>query len=222
MAAAAFACSADAADLPVKAPQPPATVSAYYDWSGFYIGGHIGYFWGRTRVAEDGVLTEPGAKTNGVVGGVLAGVNWQTGSWVAGLDGDFGWSNAHGTGTTPAQPTLVQIPNTYDLNWTSHVRGRVGYAAGNWLLFAAGGLSVADFDFHEGGTTCVANCQRGGTYFGWSAGGGVEYAFTRNVIARIEYLYDDFGHKDYIGSDGDPYRVALTGHTLRGALSWKF
>ena len=41
-------------------------------------------------------------------------------------------------------------------------------------------------------------------------------------LGRIEYLYDHFGHKDYIGSDGDPYRVSLTGNTVRGALAWKF
>jgi hypothetical protein len=41
-------------------------------------------------------------------------------------------------------------------------------------------------------------------------------------IGRVEYLYDDFGHKDYIGSDGDPYRAFVTGQTLRGALTWKF
>jgi outer membrane immunogenic protein len=227
---------ATAADMPVKAPvyRPVATAIAY-DWSGFYVGGHIGYFWGKTRVEEDGVVTEPGAKTNGIVGGVLAGVNWQTGPYVLGLEGDFGWTRAHGTGDGCGEcppliiTTTTQAPNTYDLHWTSHVRGRAGYAVDNWLFFIAGGLAIADLDFHEGAitttTTCVQNCVvvvAGGKYFGWSVGGGIDYAFTRNIIGRIEYLYDDFGHKDYIGSDGDPYRVSLTGHTLRGALTWKF
>jgi opacity protein-like surface antigen len=219
---------ATAADMPVKAPayRPVATTYAY-DWSGFYLGGHVGYFWGKTRAEEDGEIIEPGAKTNGIVGGVLAGVNWQTGPAVFGLEGDFGWTNARGTGATP-QPitTTIQAPNTYDLHWTSHVRGRVGYAAGNWLIFAAGGLAIADLTFQEGAitttTTLVIPPPPGGTYFGWSIGGGVDYAFTRNIIGRLEYLYDDFGHKDYTGSDGDPYRVSLTGHTFRGALTWKF
>jgi len=42
------------------------------------------------------------------------------------------------------------------------------------------------------------------------------------LLGRVEFLYDNFGHKDYVGSDGDPYRVSLTGRTLRGALAWKF
>jgi opacity protein-like surface antigen len=63
-----------AADMPVKAPVPKAA-KLPYDWSGLYLGGHIGYMWGRTRVEEDGVVTEPNAATNGTVGGVLLGYN---------------------------------------------------------------------------------------------------------------------------------------------------
>jgi outer membrane immunogenic protein len=35
--------AAQAADMPVKAPPPPAPVM--YNWNGFYIGGHIGGAW---------------------------------------------------------------------------------------------------------------------------------------------------------------------------------
>jgi outer membrane immunogenic protein len=210
---------ASAADMPVKAPVPKAA-KLPYDWSGLYLGGHLGYMWGRTRVEEDGVVTEPNATTNGTVGGVLLGYNWQSGPVVFGLEGDFGWTNAHGTGVAVVIPT-TQAPNTYDVNWTSHVRGRVGYAFDNWLFFIAGGFAVADFDFHEGAIT-TAVVPTGAKYTGWSIGGGAEVAFTRNLVGRIEYLYDDFGHKDYIGSTGDPYRVSFRGQTVRGVLAWKF
>jgi outer membrane immunogenic protein len=98
----------------------------------------------------------------------------------------------------------------------------LGYAADRWLFFVAGGLAIADFEFHEGAVTTTTLPPPGGTYVGWSIGGGIEYAFTRNLVGRVEYLYDDFDHKDYTGVDGDPYRVSLTGQTLRGALAWKF
>jgi outer membrane immunogenic protein len=87
-----------AADMPVKAPAAKPVPYIPYHWSGLYIGGHVGYLWGRTSVEEDGVVTEPNGSTNGVIGGVLAGYNWQTGPWVFGLEGDIGWTNAHGTG----------------------------------------------------------------------------------------------------------------------------
>jgi len=219
-----FAQSASAADMPVKAPPAPVAPPPY-NWTGFYVGGHIGYIWGRTRVEEDGIVTEPHAKTNGVIGGVLGGYNWQTNRVVLGIEGDFGWTNAHGTGVAVTPPTIIttQLPNQYDLNWTSHVRGRVGYAADRWLFFVAGGLAIADFNFQEGATiTTIIPPPPGGTYVGWSIGGGIEYAIAQNILGRVEFLYDDFGHKNYIGSDGDPYRVKLTGSTARGALVWKF
>ena len=131
-AVSAMATQVFAADMPTKAPVYQAPVVIPYNWTGFYVGGHVGYLWGRTRVEEDGEVTEPGAPTDGVIGGVLAGYNWQNGPLVLGLDGDFGWTNAHGTGT-PA-PLIVKAPNTYDLNWTAHLRGRLGYAADHWLF----------------------------------------------------------------------------------------
>lgn len=216
------ATSVLAADMPVKAPAPKAA-KLPYDWSGLYLGGHIGYMRGRTRVEEDGVVTEPNAATNGTVGGVLLGYNWQSGPVVFGVEGDFGWTNAHGTGLAVIiTTTTTQAPNTYDVNWTSHVRGRAGYAFDNWLFFIAGGLAVADFDFHEGAITTTTSVVVGAKYTGWSIGGGAELAITQNLIGRVEYLYDDFGHKDYIGSTGDPYRVSFRGQTVRGALAWKF
>jgi len=214
------ASGALAADLPVKAPiytkAPAAT--PYYNWSGFYLGGHFGYIWGRTSVEEGGVETEHNASTDGAIGGVLVGYNWQSGAFVYGIEGDIGWTDAHGVGVTPT--ITITTPNTYDLNWTTHARGRLGYAANDWLFYVAGGFALADLTFHEG--TSIDVPVTGGKYYGWSIGGGVEHAFTRNVVGRVEYFYDDFGHKDYTGVTGDSYRVSLTGQTVRGALAWKF
>lgn len=221
---------ASATDLPprlyTKAPAPG--VVAPYTWSGFYVGGHLGYLWGRTSVEEDGVVTEHNARTDGVVGGAMAGYIWQAGPAVFGLEGDFGWTKAHGVGTTPPSPppvlnpTTTHEPNTYDIKWTSHVRGRIGHAFDNLLFFIAGGVTAADLDFRPGAVSTTFVPASGGKYYGWSIGGGVEWALTRNLVGRVEYFYDDFGHKDYTGADGDPYRVSLTGQTLRGALAWKF
>ena len=57
LAATSFgSAGAFAADLPVKAPVHKAQApSARYDWSGFYLGGHLGYLWGRSHVDENGV-----------------------------------------------------------------------------------------------------------------------------------------------------------------------
>jgi outer membrane immunogenic protein len=227
-AAAALAVSsaaAMAADLPARpyTKAPVMAVDPAYDWSGFYIGGHVGYLWGRTRVVDDGVLTESGAPTNGVIGGVLAGYNWQTGSHVFGLEGDIGATNARGHGLINTPPTVtISTPNAYDLNWTSHIVGKLGYAWGSWLFFVTGGLSIADLDFRQGITTTIPIESRGGTYTGFSVGAGIEHAFTHNLLGRLQYIYDDFGSKNYTAFDGGIYRLSLTSQTFRGALSWKF
>ena len=207
---------ADAADLKIKPPvyKAPA-VSPAYNWSGWYVGGHVGYMWGNTSVWDEGVLIESDAATDGVVGGLLAGVNWQSGAWVFGIEGDFGWTNAHGTGDT--SQVQVTETNLYDFNWTGHVRGRAGYAMNNWLFFVAGGLAVADFEYTQ---VTTASVPVGSVYSGWSIGGGIDYAFNPNWIGRIEFLHDDFGSKSYL-IGGEPYRVDLTAQTVRGAIIFK-
>ena len=159
--------AASATDLPAPVyTKAPVKVDPAYDWSGFYLGVHAGYIWGRSRVFDDGVLTESGAPTDGFVGGLLAGYNRQSGPFVLGLEGDFGWSNAKGSGIIspppppppppappPAPPPpapLPRGPNAYHLMWDSHVVGKVGFTSDRWLLFATGEFAIAGFNFQEG------------------------------------------------------------------------
>ena len=207
--------SAFAADVPApvyKAP-PPARA---YDWSGPYVGGHLGYDWGRTRILDNVVLTEPGAPTNGAVGGLLAGYRWQSGMFVYGLEADIGAANLRGAGL----PVIVAVPpNQYFVDWTSAFRGQFGFVIlPNTLFFAAGGLALAGFTFQDGATG-----NKFGTVLpGWTIGAGIDHAFTPNFIGRIEYLYADYGNKTYEIAPGDFYNAAFKAQTLRGALIWKF
>ncbi len=188
------------------------------DWSGPYIGGHLGYDWGRTRVLDNGVLTEAGAPTNGVVGGFLAGYRWQKDNFVFGLEADIGAANLHGTGLPPPPPPIV-LPNQYFVDWTSYLRGQIGYIIlPSTLIFASGGFSLAGFTFQDGGT----GNNFGAVFPGWNVGGGIDHMFTPNFIARLEYIYADFGNKTYEVAPGDFYNAAFKAQTLRGALIWRF
>jgi outer membrane immunogenic protein len=207
IAATAF-CSAPAlaADMPVKAPY-----AAPFDWSGFYLGGQVGYLWGHTRIEETG--TRALGPTNGVIGGVLGGANWQTGRFVLGAEADFGWSNAHGMDRNPVTMDLF----TYEIRTTTHARGRIGYDFNGTLVYLAGGFAVAHAHVEEmNGAFLVGKLYSGGTI-----GAGIEHAFTRQILGRIEYLYDDFGHKTYT-TGADTYRVGVTGQTVRAAVVYKF
>lgn len=220
---AAAPLSAQAADLPAapiytKAPAYVPPVS----WTGFYIGGHFGYVWGHTQIesAGTGAVVALGP-TDGVVGGLLAGANWQTSSLVVGGEADIGWSSASGNGfATPPATELFK----YEIRSTSHVRGRVGYDVKGTLLYLAGGLAIAQAHVQEIETTTIL--ASGGTYTGGSIGGGVEHIFTPYVSGRIEYLYDDYCHKTYPAAyssvwTADTYRVGLTGQTVRAALVFR-
>jgi outer membrane immunogenic protein len=214
-ALAAFAGPAMAADLYTPA-------SAMYDWNGAYLGGHAGYLWGDASITEDG-RGAGGGDFDGFIGGVLGGWNFQSGNWVFGIEGDFGWTGADGTGVSMCDCTDEDIEiYTYDMDWNAHVRGRAGVTLGEegkTLLFIAGGLAVADFQLGYEGE------GKGGTYTGWTIGGGVNHAFSNNFIAGLEVLYDDYGSKTYTGECNSPcetYKVDLDAVTVRGTATYHF
>jgi len=75
--AAVWTASAQAADLPYRAPYTVNQPLNAYSWAGPYLGGNLGYSWGSV----DNNPTKP----SGFEGGVQAGYNWQTGPWVFGV-----------------------------------------------------------------------------------------------------------------------------------------
>src|SRR3954471_19580213 len=107
MAATSIASAADIAPRYTKA--PPAMVEVW-NWTGFYIGGNAGYSWGRSNtdvsyfntatglpiVPAPGSITNARFDMNGAIAGGQAGYNWQTGSWVWGVEADIQWSDEKG------------------------------------------------------------------------------------------------------------------------------
>jgi outer membrane immunogenic protein len=192
-----------------------------YDWSGPYVGLHAGFLTSQSDVTDLGVLVEHNVNTDGFVGGGLVGYNFQKDSFVFGLEGDLGWSNAEGNGVG-APPDI----NTYNMNWDGHARLRLGFAPnqGPLLIYVAGGLAVADFKLLVGET----GTSSASTYKGTSIGAGAEYGFSPNFVGRVEYIYDHY--KDGFMGLGSVNLVAVGDYaaslknvsTLRAAISFKF
>src|ERR1700722_12732699 len=95
-----FVAPALAADLPMYS-KAPAIVAPVYDWSGFYVGVFGGYGYGNHNLNN---ATGPAGFANftenysseGGLGGIEAGYNYQTGNIVLGVEGDYSWSDIKG------------------------------------------------------------------------------------------------------------------------------
>jgi len=222
-ALAALATGAQAADLgTARTPIPAAVMApAGFNWTGFYLGGQIGYGWGvASRVATGGFANS--YTTSGVLGGIHAGYNWQgAGSPVvlgivadieaAGLNG-----NDRGVGGS--------IDRTR-VNWAGSLRVNAGVAVDRALLYVTGGLAFGGLGFRNDDLPVASF---GSTRAGWTVGAGLAYAFTPNWAAFVEYRYADFGRTASPGFPGplpsgiDGFRTQVTTHTARIGVSYLF
>jgi outer membrane immunogenic protein len=184
--------AAYAADLgpaykaPARAPAPL--------WTGFYIGGNVGYGWGKASL--DGIGGEMNPK--GVNGGVQLGYNYQVGHAVFGVEGDFQFAD-HKDNLTGS---VLGVAGNLELksDWFATARGRIGYAFGPFMPYVTGGVAFtqakASADASVGGVT-VATASTDKTSTGYAIGGGIEYAIDRNWSVKAEYLHLGFGKQTY-------------------------
>jgi hypothetical protein len=218
-----------AADLPVKAPPPPALA---WSWAGFYLGTHGGYGWGRNDFYQVLTLLPPvaigGVDPKGWVAGGQTGYNWQNGRWVAGVELDGSATGVRGENTPSARFSATQ-----DVKYLGTLRARAGgipFANADVLLYGTAGLAWerdnrADADLAN--NPAIRDQPR--DHFGWVAGAGGEFRLgATNWIGRIEYLHYDFGMiEGAFQISGGLNNFANTGgrHTIdvvRGGISYKF
>jgi outer membrane immunogenic protein len=195
--------SAFAADLP-PAPRAPAVylppVVPVYNWSGVYLGINGGYGFGSSKWTDpqnpssltSGGSTSSGSfNTNGgLVGGTL-GVNFQTGGFVFGVEGDWDWQGLQGTSNSPFCNVLASGTPSCETksDWIATIRGRAGYAADRVLFYATGGGAAGNVQTGLNTLSLQSN-----TEYGWTAGAGIEWAFADNWTAKVEYLFVDLGN----------------------------
>ena len=93
-----FSGAAMAADLsrPVYKAPPAGALPVTYDWTGFYVGGHIGYGWADKSWQDLVGFGTVSHKADGFLGGGQAGFNYQTGMFVLGVEGDVSWADIKG------------------------------------------------------------------------------------------------------------------------------
>ena len=181
-----------AADLPARsAPyiKAPAYVAPIYNWTGFYIGGHIGgAFAGNNSLSgSDGRF----------LGGVQGGADYQFGNnWVIGIEAEYSWLANGNSGVTFPAGTVVST-NSDQLG---SVTGRLGYSFGPTLLYAKGGYAWKDNDNISvvAGGAPAAFTTDGSHKDGYTVGAGLEYMFAPSWSAKVEYQYYNFGSANFI------------------------
>src|SRR5271170_6806198 len=193
----AIAGSADAADpsaiLPIKAPPPPAPVS--YDWTGFYVGGHVAYSLGEaTRTLSDPAPSGVGTTFSSLYGGVQGGYNYVLPSrLLLGAEADITFPNFFEDGSVFSGGTTLGTIVSDQIDYIATLRGRVGYTFDHWLIYGTGGFAWSQARFGETPGVTSTEDHILLTRTGWTLGVGTELAIAPNWTARIEYFYDDFG-----------------------------
>ena len=207
-----------AADMPVNGPW--SSPVAAFTWTGCYLGAHVGGGWAHkditdpVQVAQDSVIgpgTTVGVTTatvspSGVVVGGQIGCDYQFASnWVIGVEGAVSGSNMKGS-------TIVGLPAGFAgdqalisarTDFIPSVTARFGYAMDRVLLYAKGGVAWAGDKYTVTGSLAGTGFDFQGldTRTGWTTGAGVEWAFSRNWSASIEYDYYSFGSGTILMSD---------------------
>jgi outer membrane immunogenic protein len=229
-----------AADMAIKAPMaaPPAA----FNWTGWYAGLNAGGAWGEsnnTFIANFPPPTPAGTDTThmtGVIGGGQLGYNWQSGTWVLGVETDIQGAGQRGSNSTACSLAGCiiagsTIADTEKLTWFGTTRARVGVTSGSWLAYATGGAAYGGVN-GSGVTTLpgvgTITVSKSSTQTGWTVGGGVEASLTGNWTWKVEYLYMDLGTLS--ASAPDPFILGatvggsdhFTNNILRAGVNMRF
>jgi opacity protein-like surface antigen len=209
-----------AADLPVAARKP---VRLPYDWSGLYVGAHLGAgFSYRNWTLAEGATVDAGDAV--MLGGQL-GYNMQLGSWVAGIEADASWGNLKDESLCPDGTNTCWTRQ----HWVSTATARLGYAFDPALFYLKGGAAFTHLDFFKTAQLpSPADENGGGNRTGFVVGAGMDYVLANNWILRLEYDYLDFGSRSMTmtntatGAFAEAIPVRNKAHEVKLGLNYLF
>ncbi|MGA2999879.1 outer membrane protein [Bradyrhizobium sp.] len=206
-----------AADLPYAKAPPPSV----YDWTGAYVGVFGGGGVGNHNVNNSTGQAVPFAdytanytSLGGLAGGE-AGYNWQSGNYLVGVEGDLFWAGIKGNDSSQfaagAFPGVTGV-DADNWRWGGTLRVRGGFTVDRWLMFFTGGYAFGSLQHTN--TDPVNGIDRFNVQAnGLTAGGGIAYAITDNLSAKVEYRYTNFMGYNRPGG-------TLTGLTANGQLPY--
>ena len=231
LGAIAITAQANAADIYAPMPGgykdiPPVVVMAP-TWTGFYAGVNMGAAWSELKTYQNSFYNPSGSvactvayclggsdlNSTTAFGGGQLGYNWQGwGNVVLGVEVDLEGIGSGGDRTFVGVPATGPLANyalaariKQDGGFAGDVTGRLGYAWGNWMLYAKGGFawfnpnlsaSAIAYNGTTGSVYTFNGWDNNSTLTGWTVGGGAEWMLNPNWSVKLEYLYYDFGLND--------------------------
>jgi outer membrane immunogenic protein len=214
-----FAAPAFAADLRprtyTKAPVYTAP-EVVYNWTGFYIGGHVG-----GAFPGDNSLQGSDAR---FLGGVQGGFDYQFASnWVVGAEAQYSWLGGNSGGGVVFPGGTLVTGNTDQLGSAT---ARLGYAFGPALLYAKGGYAWRgnnNIGVSVGGLP-AAFTTSGDHRDGYTVGAGLEYLFAPNWSVKGEYQFYNFGNTTFTAGPAPIIgaRFRDDEHTVKLGINYRF
>src|SRR5260221_12758804 len=201
-----------------KAPAP-AYMAPIYNWTGFYIGGHVG-----GAFSSDSNFSGLATGNNGngrFLGGVQVGADWQFApNWVLGAQGQYSWLSGNVGAVFPGG-----FAYTNNQRGLGSVTGRVGYTWGPGLVYVKGGYAYSDNNETVTlGGVGIPFATSGDHRNGYTVGAGLEYMFPPNWSAKVEYQYYNFGKSRFIAPAAlAPFGSFTTDdHVVKAGLNYRF
>ena len=145
---------------------------------------------------------------DGFVGGGQVGYNYQMGQFVVGLEADLQAADL----SSGSNLGLLSVKTDY----FGKVRARLGFAVDRFMPYITGGWAYGNVKTSIPSVAFSSDRSHTG---GYAVGAGLEYAFTNNIIAGVEYLYVDLGEKNIAGAGT---KVGTDFSVVRARLSYKF
>jgi outer membrane immunogenic protein len=204
-------------DFTVVPLPPPVT------WRGFYLGGNIGGAWASSSLSDNQTTISFDRDTNGFIGGVQVGYNYQIGNLVLGVEWDFDWTSIDAAGTITVPGVIGPLHATADIEWISTLAGRIGLALDRTLVFIKVGGGWVRNEASITQLTTGASVSASNTTGVWVVGGGFEYALAPNWTAKFEYDFVGLSDRTLPGFVGTrAFELERDVQQVKVGLNFKF
>ena len=215
-----------AADLPQPGPPPPRAPATHvsvpvpvFSWTGIYVGVNGGYAFGDSNWYDPLLGSTGNFSTDGfLIGGTIGG-NYQWGQFVLGIEADGDWQNLNGTTFSTGGSCNFPVAQPRAIGSPQCAAAPAMRSTASWSTGRAAPLSAIS----RLRRVCCPSAAP--TQVGWTAGGGVEFAFTPNLTGKVEYLYVDLGSQSCPAANccrRTATTVSLTENVVRAGINYKF